>query len=110
MRYTKDQMGSCDLAGKTLTCSMGFHWPPIEVVAYGSPEQAKENTKTDAAQRIEVWEKVCGLYGINTTKCPTCKYALVDGVLVNQSTQGRRGASLRVKSPSFSAAKSTGKR
>jgi hypothetical protein len=101
MRYTKDQMGSCDHAGKTLTCSMGFHWPPIEVVAYGSPENAKENVKSDASQRIEVWEKVCGQHEVSTAKCPTCKYVFMDGALVNQSDQGRRGASLRVKSPAF---------
>lgn len=103
MKYKKDQMGSLDCGGKTLSCSMGFVWPPIEVVAYGSPEDAQEHVTDPAMQRIQVWQKVCGLRGVDSTKCPTCKYVQIDGVLVNQSDKGRRGASLKVRSPAFSA-------
>lgn len=105
MRYSKYQMGSCEHGNKTLTCSMGFDWPPIEVVAYGSAENAKENVSSASAQRVEVWEKICGLENVSSEKCPTCKFVLLDGVLTNQSDRGRRGASLRVKSPSFSSPK-----
>ncbi len=105
MKYAKYQMGSLDYEGKTLSCSMGFEWPPIEVVAYGSPEDAQEHVTDPAMQRIRVWQKVCGLREVDSAKCPTCKYVQIDGVLVNQSDKGRRGSSLRVRSPAFSAPK-----
>jgi hypothetical protein len=105
MRYKKDQMGSVVHDGKTLTCSMGFEWPPIEVVAYGSPEEAREHITDPAMQRVQVWEKVCGLRSVGVDKCLTCKYVAQDGVLINQSDKGRRGASLRVRSQPFIAPK-----
>jgi hypothetical protein len=110
MKYQKNQMGATEHGGKTLTCSMGLEWPPIEVVAYGSPEEAQEHVTDPAMQRIQVWQKVCGLRGVEGAKCSSCKYVLADGVLVNQSDKGRRGASLRVKPPSFAASRPSGKR
>ena len=105
MKYMKNQMGCVENEGKKITCSMGLEWPPVEVVAYGSPEEAQKYVKAPTAQRIEVWQKVCGLLKVEGAKCLSCKYVLLDDVLANQDDRGRRGASLRVRSPSFSAPK-----
>lgn len=102
MRYRKNQMGSLEHEGETLTCSMGFDWPPVEVVAYGSPEEAKEHISDSEMHRVEVWAKLCGLRKMDYDKCASCKYLLSNGVLINQSTKGRRGISLGVRGQGFS--------
>ncbi len=102
MRYRKDQMGSLPHKDKTLTCSMGFEWPPIEVVAYGSPEEAREHISDTEMQRIGVWEKLCGLRKMEPTKCLSCKFVLLEGEHLNQTSQGRKGISQRVPSRKFS--------
>jgi len=102
MRYKKNQMGLLDREGNTLSCSMGLDWPPIEVVAYGSSEEAKEHVTDPDMQRIAVWEKLCGLRKMDISKCLSCKFVLQEGEYLNQNPQGRRGISQKIRSPGFS--------
>ena len=75
----KYRMGEAILEGKRLTCSLGVEWPPVEVSAYGSVEEAIEHLEDSEVQRLRVWEKVCGLLRVDPEKCKSCPHKLLDG-------------------------------
>ena len=90
----RDRMGTIDFDGVRLSCSMSHAWPPIQVIAYGSAEEAKEKLPPAGVQRIAVWEKLCGLLTMDSSKCLGCKFLVRDGVPVSSPPAGRRGISV----------------
>ena len=55
MASKKYRMGEAGYEGKTLTCSRGTMWPPIEVEVYGGVEEARaEGLRADQGGPWEV--------------------------------------------------------
>ena len=79
MASKKYRMGEAGYEGKTLTCSRGTMWPPIEVEVYGGVEEARAEVTSARYHAITIWQQGCGLTKVDPGKCPTCPYVLVDG-------------------------------
>jgi hypothetical protein len=79
MARRKYRMGEVECKGKTLTCSRGTMWPPMEVEIYGGVEEARVEVSSARYHAITIWQQGCGLSQVSTEKCPTCPYVLVDG-------------------------------
>ena len=75
----KYRMGEAEHEGKTLTCSRGSMWPPIEVGYYGGVQEARAEVTNARYHAITIWQQACGLSQMDPGKCPTCPYVLVDG-------------------------------
>jgi len=95
---SKQKMGSLHLNGEELTCLYGEKWPPGEIAAYGSIEEAAPNLTEKDIQRLEVWEKVCGLTAMSADKCPSCPYLMKDG-MAQMYRNRHRLPSKRLKPP-----------
>jgi hypothetical protein len=75
----KYRMGSVLDGGVSLTCSMGRVWPPILLRVYEDIEDIRHEESMDAYQRVQVWQRVCGLGEMSSDKCPSCPHVLRDG-------------------------------
>ena len=94
----KQKMGFLDHEGQQLSCLFGDQWPPGEVLAYGSIDLASPYLKEKEIQRLEVWEKVCGLLQMSADKCPSCKYMVRNGTAQMYSKR-TRVVSKRLRAP-----------
>jgi len=79
MTRKKYRMGSAKHENKTVTCSRGTMWPPIEVVVYGGVEEAREEVTPARYHAITIWQQRCGLTHVNPEECLKCLYVLLDG-------------------------------
>lgn len=85
----KDRMGSLEQEGKTLTCSCGKMWPPILIVIYETPQEARPYATELEYEGIRVWSQACGLMKMDPLKCPSCPYVKVDGELASLKKKPR---------------------
>ena len=78
-KVSKYRMGEVTVGEHVYTCSLGKLWPPLEIVYYGTLEEAAPYVKNTTYQRLNVWAQVCGLKTMQEDKCPTCPHVLCDG-------------------------------
>ena len=83
-----------------LSCLYGNKWPPIEVEAYGSVQEAAQYLKPVEVERLEVWEKACGLFEMDNQKCSSCPYSVKGGkALMYRNRAKARLTGARVRRP-----------
>lgn len=80
----KYRMGELLWEGHKLTCAQGTVWPPGRIKVHGSAEEARPHVTEEEYQRLQVYEKVCGLNQMAELKCLTCPQLVVDGVPVSK--------------------------
>ena len=62
----------------TLACEHWKTWPPLAASLQRSADELRALGMIDAVehQRVQVWERRCGLKAMSGDKCPTCPHVL----------------------------------